>query len=265
MIKLIASDVDGTLVKDSSPEIYPEIFPVLSALKEKGVILAIASGRQYPSIERMFEPVKNDIIMIAENGAHVRCRDTDMSITRMDKQDALSIVRGLKEYENVEVIVSCPGVIYLERGNPQFADLIFNQYRVNASFIDDLTEIKEDIIKLAAYRKEGIRQLGEEEIIPRFSGLCRCFSSGNDWVDFIDYKTDKGNALEKVMDFFHIKREEAAAFGDNANDLGMLEAVEESYCVDTSPDEIKRRVKHICPGYREKGVLQVLTEILNGL
>ena len=47
MIKLIATDIDGTLVKDSTPEIYPEIFSVIREWTDRGGYFCVASGRQY--------------------------------------------------------------------------------------------------------------------------------------------------------------------------------------------------------------------------
>ena len=64
MIKLIASDIDGTLLPEGTHRLNPEIFQVIQKLKEKGVLFAAASGRHYISMSRLFEPVKNDIIFI---------------------------------------------------------------------------------------------------------------------------------------------------------------------------------------------------------
>ena len=47
MIKLIVSDVDGTLVEDGSADINPELFEVILKLREKGIQFAIASGRPW--------------------------------------------------------------------------------------------------------------------------------------------------------------------------------------------------------------------------
>lgn len=63
MIKLIASDIDGTLVADGTDRLNPEIFQVILKLKEKGIQFAAASGRQWVSIERLFEPVKERIFI----------------------------------------------------------------------------------------------------------------------------------------------------------------------------------------------------------
>ena len=58
MIKLIVSDIDGTLVPDGSHKINPEIFDVILKLRAKGIQFAAASGRQWVSIESIFQPVK---------------------------------------------------------------------------------------------------------------------------------------------------------------------------------------------------------------
>ena len=58
MIKLIASDLDGTLLKEGTMDINPEIYDIIRKLKAKGIVFAAVSGREYDSIERVFAPVK---------------------------------------------------------------------------------------------------------------------------------------------------------------------------------------------------------------
>ena len=67
MIKLIVSDVDGTLVEDGSADINPELFEVILKLREKGIQFAIASGRPWSSVEHTFDPVKKKIFYMPNN------------------------------------------------------------------------------------------------------------------------------------------------------------------------------------------------------
>ena len=71
MIKLIVSDVDGTLVPDGSPDLDPEVFDIILKLREKGMQFVVASGRPWASVESAFEPVKKKIFYVANNGAYV--------------------------------------------------------------------------------------------------------------------------------------------------------------------------------------------------
>ena len=52
------------------------------------------------------------------------------------------------------------------------------------------------------------------------------------------------------------------AFGDNDNDIGMLEQAGTSYAVATARENVKKAADHICPSYAEKGVYQIVRELL---
>ena len=68
MIRLVASDLDGTLLYPDGN--LPEgIFDTIEALHAKGVLFVAASGRQHGNLRRLFAPVKDKIAFIAENGA----------------------------------------------------------------------------------------------------------------------------------------------------------------------------------------------------
>ena len=70
MIKLVASDLDGTLLPPS--KVLPEnLFPLIEKLFDKGIIFAPASGRQLPNLKKLFAPVLDKIAIIAENGGLV--------------------------------------------------------------------------------------------------------------------------------------------------------------------------------------------------
>ena len=61
MVRLIASDLDGTLLQNGTKEISKEAVYYIKKLYEYGVVFAAASGRQYPNIRRLFSEVENEI------------------------------------------------------------------------------------------------------------------------------------------------------------------------------------------------------------
>ena len=69
MIKLIASDLDGTLLQNGAQELTPRAVSLVRKLTEKGIYFVAASGRQYANERRLFAPVRDDISYIAENGS----------------------------------------------------------------------------------------------------------------------------------------------------------------------------------------------------
>ncbi len=263
MIKLVTTDIDGTLVKDASPEIYPEMIEMIKYLRSQDVIVCIASGRQSSSIARMFKEVADDLIFIADNGAHIRCRGTDIHVARMDEEVVKELVEELRPLEGCEKIFEAPGLTYTESKNPEFINFLKKEYRVNLEQVDDVLKEGKDIIKVSIFNRPSIRKMGEEVLIPKWSDRLKAVMAGEDWVDFMDKSVDKGYALEFVQNFFHITPEETMVFGDNNNDIGMLKRAKESYAVSTAPEVVKQSANHICGSWMEKGVYQVLKEYFN--
>lgn len=261
MIKLIASDVDGTLVKDSAPEIYPEIFEEIKRIQSKGIKFCIASGRQYYSVARMFEPVADDIIFLVENGAHVRYKDTDMSVIKMKMDEVREIIHDIRSYGGLEMVVSTTDGCLLESKDEAFIDLILNGYHNKARIVEDVLNTDLPIIKVAAYKKTTIRKAGEEFFIPKWSSRVKCCMAGEEWVDFMDASVDKGNALCYLQEHYGITPDETMVFGDNENDMGLLRKATYSYAVENARDEVKACANYTCGGYIDRGVLGILKNI----
>ncbi|WP_099468025.1 Cof-type HAD-IIB family hydrolase [Konateibacter massiliensis] len=264
MIKLIATDIDGTLVKDGSADINPEIFDVIMELKEKGAVFAAASGRQYPSIRRLFDPIHENMIFIAENGAYIKCRGVEMFKSNMDKEIVKELVieaRGF-ESEKLYLTVSTPECLYIETKDEEFYDVLVNGYRNNVKQVDDVLKEDLDVIKIALYKADGIRDIADNKLIPKWRNRLKVVMAGAEWLDFMDSSVDKGEALSTIQKALSISREETMAFGDNINDIGMLSNAGESYAVATAREELKAIAKHIAGSYLEDGVLTELKKLL---
>ena len=80
MIKLIATDIDGTLVKDGTLDINPEYMTVIKKLAEKGVTFVACSGRQFSSEQQLFAPVKDKIFFISDGGTVIRRADKILKV-----------------------------------------------------------------------------------------------------------------------------------------------------------------------------------------
>lgn len=70
MVKLIASDMDGTLL-DENGQVPPETYELILALHEHGVHFAASSGRRYDRLCEFFAPVRDKMDFVAANGAQV--------------------------------------------------------------------------------------------------------------------------------------------------------------------------------------------------
>lgn len=264
MIKLIATDIDGTLVKDSTPEIYPEMLDFIREWTDRGGYFCVASGRQYYSIAHMFEQVSDRLIYVAENGAHVRYRNQDILVKEMRREYVEGIMAQLRGYyADCDVVVSSSGGSLLESTNDKFLKFFTEGYHNKYRIVKDVLAEQTDILKIAIYREGSIRVLGESVLIPQWQDKVKTCMAGEEWVDFMDASVDKGNGLRVVQAHLGVTAAETMAFGDNDNDIGMLAAAGESYAVANARDSVKACAKHVCPPYYEKGVYQVVREYMD--
>lgn len=261
MIKLIATDIDGTLIRESTGQIYPEILEEIKRLTNQGILFVVASGRQYASVHRMFADVSDRIIYLVENGAHIRYQERDVSLVEMRQDYVEGLIRQLRELKDCEILVSTPKGSLVESKNEEFIDLMVNGYHNDIQIVDDLLAQKEPVIKLAVYHKGSIRKLGENVLIPAWKDKVKACMAGEDWVDFMELSVDKGNALQMIQRQFGVTRAETMAFGDNSNDLGLMLAAGESYAVENARPEIKEAAKYTCPSWKEKGVWQIVRQV----
>ncbi len=259
MIKLIASDVDGTLIQDSTPDLYPEMVEAIKKLKEQGILFCAASGRQYGSLRNVFRDVADDIGYIAENGAHICYQGKNISVVPMKREHVEGIMEMLRSYYGeCETVISTTNGSLVESRNQEFIDLLTYGYHNVFRQVRDVLEEKETIIKIAIWRKGSIRSLGEKILIPAWSPYVKVCMAGEEWVDFMDLEADKGRGLKIMEDYLGISREETLAFGDNDNDIGMMLAAGMSYAVDTAGENVRKAAGNICPGWKEKGVYQII-------
>ena len=261
MIRLIASDIDGTLVKDGSDHINPRLFEIITELKKKNILYAAASGRQFPSMRRLFAPVQDNVIFIAENGAYVVCRDSEMSYTPMDRETVEAIVMQMRNCPNCCLTASGKEATYIESQDEDFIDLLVNGYHNTIQIVEDVLKADTTFIKLALYNKTGIHQQAEQ-LIKQWNKRVKVVVAGKQWLDFMDLSVDKGQALARIQQITGISREETICFGDNSNDIGMFHQAGRSYAVATANPEVQREADQVIGTYETDGVLKELEKLL---
>lgn len=259
MIKLIACDMDGTLL-DSQKRLPVDFLEVLAALKEKGVLFAVASGRQYAALRRDFEPYIEDVLFICENGALVMQRDERLLIDPLDPRDLYDIVTATRELRGVYPVVCRAGVALIEKtASPEF---IRNtcMYYPSVQVVDDLTEYCNlgDVCKVAFYDEYDAQTHELPELQKKIAPKLAVILSGEHWVDVMKPGVNKGGAMRGVQEKLGITPEECMAFGDYLNDCELLEAVGESYAMENAHPELKKLARHIAPSNDEDGVMRVL-------
>ena len=113
MIKLIASDLDGTLLYGRENSVSEEMFELIREMKDRGMIFAAASGRQYHNLKKLFAPVWEDMAFICENGSAVFYQDQLLAQQVVPKEELLSLVDIIDAEGCTEVALSSATTTYV--------------------------------------------------------------------------------------------------------------------------------------------------------
>lgn len=238
MIKLVASDLDGTLLLNGAQKVDDSMFGTIRKLIEKGVIFSPASGRQMTSLKRLFAPVAEDLMYICENGALVSYQGKTIAKTPMDRDLALEIIEDVCAQKNCEVLVSGEHTAYIKPKTQEYYHRMTKVVNYHTTLVSDFSEIDEDILKIAVCDLSGIDH-SKEYFFSRWANKAATVVSGALYLDFMDLKVSKGNAMRQIQEYLEISPEECMAFGDNYNDVEMLDSVAYSYVMEKAVDDVK--------------------------
>lgn len=267
MIRLIASDLDGTLMEEGGRFLYQEDYnQILRELTEEFNILFVpASGRSSDAIESMFPTVERKVVL-SDNGAVI---SRENQVISSEVLDPLRLMLFLEELENIG-----PNDLHLmfrERSrtsvlqtDPSFYQMIRCGVDPQAVFLDGPEHLSQDVIRVTLYDDKGARAI-YDRIDPKWKNEFRILISGNCWMDVISKNCSKGLALRKIQDMSQISREETMVFGDSFNDLSMFEQAKISYASQSSPEPVRDRADRTFRPWQEKGVLQELHRLKDEL
>lgn len=263
MIKLIASDLDGTLLQNGAQELTPHAIELIHKLVKKGIYFVAASGRQYDNEVRLFRDIKDEISYIAENGSVCIHEGKTISSTFIEPDLARRIIEEVKKDGLFELVVSKKEACYIENNDPDFVNHIINVMKNTTRVVDDIRSVSNPIYKIAIGNlKEGPHIIDKylHHLQDKFRSEIKIVTSGNFWIDFIAPGTNKGAALLDLLNVLQIKPEECMAFGDQYNDVEMLQTAGISYAMSNSAPGISYYSTYVT-----SSVEDVLEDVLSSL
>ncbi len=261
MVKLIFSDIDGTLLPYGAADIDGALFPLLRELRRRGVLFCPASGRQFHSLRKLFAPAAEELCFLCENGAILYGPGTEASApvlakTPMDRERALALAEDIADRVSPRIIVSGGNTIYLPVNSGEgFFRFLRDEKGCSLQVLDRVREIPEDILKVSVYCPEGTEE-PQRILGPDWAGTFQMAAAGPDWVDFTS--ADKGVGARKLCAALGIPPEDAMAFGDNWNDEPMLSAVGTPWIMETADSGLLAQFPNHCSNVLD--VLRTLPE-----
>lgn len=265
MIKLIVSDIDGTLVGDGQGEgaLDPAYFEVIHSLSERGIRFMACSGRQRQSIEKLMRPVKEEILYACDGGSIVFEHENLLYAKTLSRETACQIMKDAATLTECDIMVCGTKRAYCRKKDSEMYRWMVDGYGYDIEAVgDDLSCIPDDIVKISVYHRDRAEELTDPWFRPKWQDRVKLTLAGKQWLDCVPEDAGKAGAVDFVQRHFEILPSETIVFGDNQNDMEMFALAGCSYAVEGAREEVKRAATHQCGNYSEKGVLKVLQKLL---
>ena len=275
MIKLIASDMDGTLLNHNH-KIPKENVKLINFAKNQGIEFVVATGRAYyealPALNE--ENINCDVISF--NGGIVYDKNGNIiSITPMLPKDLYYTIEILKSFD-ISYQLYTKNTIYtksIETDINAYIDLIrSNGYDPDVEHLRAEAQQKLDVgyitevenIELYLNEKENppIKIIAISNDISKLENAAKLLSdntsisvtsSGANNIEIMHKNATKGEALKEIAKIYGINLENAVAIGDNLNDQAMLDIVGYSVAMKNGNTILKEQAKYVTEKTNSEG------------
>lgn len=266
-IKLIATDLNGTLLHGDQTFDHVRFKNVLHALKARNIPLVLSSGNQYAHLKQLFADVADDnLVVVAENGASIYAEDQqifDGSLTSAQHHHFVTVDRFQALFKHAYLILVGSHGSYTETGAPAKLVAMARKFYDNLQLVDDLAQVKDSIKKISVSTQPGTAAEFVTQINDYFEGRLRAHDSGYGVVDIVDQHVGKLPAVQFLARQRGIQPSEIMAFGDGENDVPLLQYADHSYAMVNAPATIQSAAKHVTAVDNEHdGVLATIERVL---
>ena len=259
--KAVFSDIDGTLL-NSNHQIPTETKNKIQEMNERGIPYVLVSARMPKGMTNIRAELGAKSPMICYSGALVVDEeDNPIYSVAISKENAKNLCKRIQElnakisiniYTNDEWLVEDKE----EYWAAQESD-ITGVIPEEVSFEDG--EVYQEVHKILCMgNKEEIAQL-EQQLIKEFPEI-RIYRSKDTYLEIMSMKASKSDAIHMLKNHFHVEREEIIAFGDNFNDIDMLQYAGLGVAMGNASDEVKQAADIVTDINDNEGERQILDQ-----
>lgn len=256
MIKLIVTDLDGTLLNDSH-EIPGRFWEIADRLFKKEIKLAIATGRPHFSIQENFQPIINKLYAVSDNGGLVIHNKTELLSKPLPPLEIEALITTARSVPNAWPILCGKDIWYVENSDSILIEKI-RIYHKNFKIVSDLTKVTDAILKVTMCDILG----AEHNSLPyfkHFADRLKIAVGGAIWLDITRMDANKGEAVRGLQQLNGITPDETLVFGDFMNDYEMMKAATYSYAMKNAHPAIIEAANFVTEkNNNEAGILDII-------
>lgn len=261
-MKIVFSDIDGTLLNDNK-EITPKTLYAINELQKNNIEFVIVSSRPNFGIMPILKKYNFNCNIICYGGGVI-----------INKEGKVLFNQGFLKEEAKEIID------YIENEN---LDLVWNLYDIDKWICKDVQNeaIKREEFLINYFAKQGninsfdgnlpinkILCMSKEENSDKYLQILKqrfpnynIVKSSNILIEVMPKFNNKGIGVKRMCEYLNIDSSSSIAFGDNYNDVDMLDVVNQSFLMDNAPKELKEKYKNITLSNNNDGIYYALCKL----
>ena len=265
-IRVIATDMDGTLLDPKGQLDLPRLEKILDKLDQCDIRFVISTGNEIHRMRQLLEHLAERVVLVVANGARIFENDELLQAQTWD--DAM-VDRALEHFKGRECqdqfVVTCmnggfvkEGTVFTELDKFMTPEMIEKLYQ-RMQFVDEFdSNLFGGVLKMSMVVGEERSESVLQEINDLFDGHVRAVSSGYGCIDILQDGIHKAWGLVELLKRWNLKPEQIMAFGDSENDIEMLELAGISYAMENAEEAVKRVATKVAPANSQAGVYKVL-------
>ena len=265
-IKVIATDMDGTLLDPRGQLDLPRLEKILDKLDQRGVRFVIATGNEVHRMRQLLGHLAERVVLVVANGARIFENNELIQAQTWDDamvDKALGHFKG-RECQDQFVVTGMnggfvkEGTVFTELDKFMTPEMIEKLYQ-RMNFVDEFdSSLFGGVLKMSMVVGEERLDSVLQEINDLFDGHVRAVSSGYGCIDILQDGIHKAWGLVELLKRWNLKPEQIMAFGDSENDIEMLELAGISYAMENAEEAVKRVATKVAPANSQAGVYKVL-------
>lgn len=263
---LIALDLDGTLLNDDK-KITEKTKEVLQKAREEDHIVIISTGRPFRSSEMYYRELNLNTPIVNFNGAFVHHPLNDqwgIHHSPMDLTVAKDIIEACNRFEFHNIIAEVIDDIYFHYHDEKLIN-IFNLGQPNVKTGDLRTILSDSPTSLLIHTDEEHVQSIRQHLSNVHAEVIDHRRWAAPWhvIEIVKYGLNKAVGLKMVADYYGIPRERIIAFGDEDNDLEMIDFAGRGVAMGNAIEPLKSIANEVTLSNEENGIAVYLNEYLN--
>lgn len=265
-IKIVATDMDGTLLDPRGQLDLPRLEKILDKLDHRGVRFVIATGNEVHRMRQLLGHLAERVVLVVANGARIFENNELLQAQTWDDamvDRALGHFKG-RECQDQFVVTAMnggfvkKGTVFTELDKFMTPEMIEKLYQ-RMNFVDEFDpNLFGGVLKMSMVVGEERLDSVLQEVNDLFDGRVRAVSSGYGCIDILQDGIHKAWGLVELLKRWNLKPEQIMAFGDSENDIEMLELAGISYAMENAEEAVKRVATKVAPANSQAGVYKVL-------